>query len=61
MELGAFSISLAVRDLAASRAFYHDLGFEMTGDDTTADNDAGPASFVMVDPDGNQILIDQHR
>ena len=28
MELGAFSVSLAVKDLAASRAFYEALGFE---------------------------------
>ena len=28
MELGAFSISLAVEDLATSRAFYEKLGFE---------------------------------
>jgi catechol 2,3-dioxygenase-like lactoylglutathione lyase family enzyme len=28
MKLGAFSISLAVRDIAASRAFYEKLGFE---------------------------------
>ena len=28
MQLGAFSISLAVKDLAASRAFYEKLGFE---------------------------------
>lgn len=28
MELGAFSVSLAVKDLAASRAFYEKLGFE---------------------------------
>lgn len=27
MDLGAFSISLAVKDLAASRAFYEKLGF----------------------------------
>jgi len=25
------------------------------------DGDSGPGSFVMVDPDGNPILIDQHR
>lgn len=31
MELGVFSISLAVEDLAASRAFYEKLGFEATG------------------------------
>lgn len=23
--------------------------------------DAGPASFIVVDPDGNQVLFDQHR
>lgn len=28
MELGAFSVSLAVRDLGASRTFYESLGFE---------------------------------
>jgi len=28
--------------------------------DTTGDSDAGPASFVVVDPDGNPVLIDQH-
>ena len=31
MDLGAFSISLAVKDLSASRAFYEKLGFEVTG------------------------------
>lgn len=25
------------------------------------ENTSGPASFVVVDPDGNQILFDQHR
>ncbi len=33
MELGAFSVSLAVKDLAASRAFYEKLGFKQTGGD----------------------------
>jgi len=122
MQLGTFSISLAVRDLAASKAFYEKLGFtspfDMPGEryailrngDVTIglfeqmfedniltfnpgwDRDAqalddftdvrelhaamkaaglettqetgldadGPASFVVVDPDGNSILIDQH-
>ncbi len=33
MTLGAFSISLAVRDINASRAFYHSLGFmDFAGD-----------------------------
>jgi len=122
MELGAFSISLAVADMTASRAFYERLGFEMVGgdgeswtilanqgtviglfhgmfegniltfnpgwegvgepvdsftdirtlserlrasgvetvNDTTAEEDAGPASFTVTDPDGNVILFDQH-
>jgi catechol 2,3-dioxygenase-like lactoylglutathione lyase family enzyme len=123
MELGVFSLSLTVADLAASRAFYEKLGFEVTGgdeeswlilvngatvlglfhgmfdrnmltfnpgwggpgeeletftdirqlqasveaagiatdQDTTGETESGPASFVVVDPDGNPILIDQHR
>lgn len=31
MELGAFSITLAVKDLAVSRAFYEKLGFTQFG------------------------------
>ena len=122
MQLGAFSISLAVQDLEASRAFYEKLGFEAFGGeashhylimkngdcliglfqgmfekniltwnpgwDTNAqklddftdvrelqrqleaqgveittradESTTGPASFVVVDPDGNPILVDQH-
>lgn len=122
MPLGAFSISLAVKDLAASRAFYEKLGFEavfgepdqgwqiLRSGSTTiglfagmferniitfnpgwdAENQpldeytdvrelqvrlesagaefeskadpstTGPASFVVVDPDGNPVLVDQH-
>ena len=122
-SLGAFSISLPVADLAASRAFYEKLGFSVTGGDeeswvimvngpaiiglfhgmfdktmltfnpgwahdeseiedfvdvreiranlaasgiaietdSTTESDAGPASIVVIDPDGNPILIDQHR
>ncbi len=122
MKLGAFSISLAVKDLATSKAFYEKLGFTAFGgnmehnylimkngnaliglfqgmfenniltfnpgwdesasplksyDDvraiqkklkedgltfeTEADEDTtGPASFVITDPDGNTILVDQH-
>lgn len=40
MELGTFSISLAAKDIKASKAFY--------------------ASFMVVYPDGNPILVDQH-
>ena len=123
MELGAFSVSLTVKDLAASRAFYEKLGFEVFGGDAaqhwlilkngphtiglfqgmfdknmltfnpgwdqqcnaleqfadirelqasfkaqglTLDTEAdeqgsGPASLMLTDPDGNPILIDQHR
>ncbi len=122
MDLGNFSLSLAVRDLAASRAFYEKLGFEVfAGDEsqnwlimksptcaiglfqgmfeknaltfnpgwdasarkldsftdirdiqkklkadgvefiTEADESGtGPASCMVLDPDGNPILIDQH-
>jgi lactoylglutathione lyase len=123
MQLGAFSISLAVKDIKASKAFYEKLGFKSLGGDVAQnwailkngdhiiglfqgmfeknmltfnpgwDQDAksvdpftdvrqiqselkaqgvkfvseadetttGPASFVVVDPDGNPILFDQHR
>lgn len=123
MHLGAFSISLAVKDIAASKAFYEALGFtEFSGDpdagwlilksgDTILglfqgmfeknmltfnpgwDQDAqnlddftdirdiqtklkeagltlemepapgseGPAEIMLTDPDGNPVLIDQHR
>lgn len=121
MQLGNFSVSLAVRDLGVSRAFYEKLGFRSVGGDgeryvimqnetstiglfqglfegniltfnpgwdresrTLAEFDDvrdiqaelrrrgiepvvaaeeegdGPASFVIVDPDGNNILVDQH-
>lgn len=123
MELGAFSVSLTVADLAASRDFYEKLGFEVVGGDAAqgwlilrnantitiglfhgmferniltfnpgwderaqplgeftdvrelqrqlkakgvplmneADESvSGPASFVIIDPDGNPILVDQH-
>ena len=123
MQLGAFSVSLSVKDLEASRTFYEQLGFEVFAGDMEKnylimknkstliglfqgmfeqniltfnpgwDQDAqnlerftdvrdlqanlkakgiaflseadvttpGPASFVIADPDGNTILIDQHR
>jgi catechol 2,3-dioxygenase-like lactoylglutathione lyase family enzyme len=122
MELGAFSVSLAVEDIHASKAFYEKLGFEAFGGeisqnwlimkngdsviglfqgmfeknlltfnpgwdqtantldsftdvrdiqkelkgqgvefDAEADTGStGPAHFMITDPDGNQILIDQH-
>ncbi|MEO1020804.1 MAG: VOC family protein [Pseudomonadota bacterium] len=35
MNLGNFSLSLAVKDLSASREFYEKLGFEVIGGDAT--------------------------
>ena len=35
MQFGAFSISLAVKDLAASKAFYEKFGFTMFGGNGT--------------------------
>jgi len=124
MDLGAFSVSLSVKDLAASRTFYEALGFSDMGGDpdhgylimkngttviglfqamfegniltfnpgwdsnaqnvdeftdvraiqaaleqagvelndrVAADNPEGPAHLTLVDPDGNAIMIDQHR
>lgn len=122
MKLGAFSVSLAVKDIHASFSFYQSLGFEkfhgdiqqgwlilangetriglfqgmfdnnmmtfnpgwngnaepiegcpdvrdiqkkLKAEGITVMNEAdesttGPASFMVVDPDGNPILIDQH-
>jgi len=122
MQLGAFSVSLAVKDIQASKAFYEKLGFKAFAGEpeqnwlilkngphviglfqgmfqrnlltfnpgwdqdakklpsftdvrelqkqlkaqgvkltTEADESTkGPASFTLVDPDGNPILFDQH-
>ncbi len=122
MKLGAFSISLSVKDIHASRQFYEHLGFSVFAGDiernylimkngnalvglfqgmfenniltfnpgwdesahalaefddvrtiqkdlqskgvafmSEADETtSGPASFVIMDPDGNAILVDQH-
>ena len=122
MELGNFSVSLAVKDIEASKRFYENLGFKVfmgdqsqgwlimrNGDnaiglfqgmfdkniltfnpgwDSNAqplkkftdvrelqrqlkangvemiseadENSTGPANFMIADPDGNTILIDQH-
>ena len=35
MQLGAFSISLAVKDIGASRAFYEKFGFKVMGGDAS--------------------------
>ncbi|MCU6709180.1 VOC family protein [Paenibacillus sp. J5C_2022] len=123
MKLGAFSVSLSVKDIYKSKLFYENLGFHVLGGDITQnwlimknesciiglfqgmfekniltfnpgwgengeilnsytdirdiqkqlkakgikilseadETSEGPASFTIEDPDGNPILIDQHR
>lgn len=56
--LGAFSVSLAVKDIKASRDSYEKLDFEIEGGGRARHR--GPAAFMLIDPDGNPILVDQH-
>lgn len=72
MEPGVFSISLAVKDIEASKSFYEKFGLKYfagdgkhwvimkNGDRQADEGSAGSASFMAVDPDGNPILVDQH-
>ena len=48
MQLGAFSISLAVRDLAASRAFYEKFGFTAFGGE--------PAQNWLILKNGDTVI-----
>ena len=48
MELGAFSISLAVKDLAASREFYEKFGFTVFGGD--------PSQNWLILKNGNHVI-----
>lgn len=48
MELGAFSISLAVKDLAVSRVFYEKLGFRVFGGD--------PAYNYLMMKNGEHVI-----
>jgi catechol 2,3-dioxygenase-like lactoylglutathione lyase family enzyme len=48
MELGAFSLSLSVKDLAASRAFYENLGF-------TVFHDAADHGYLILQNDAVTI------
>lgn len=52
-ELTEFTDIRQVRDAVGPDA--------STSSDTTADSESGPASFVVIDPDGNPVMIDQHR
>lgn len=48
MELGAFSISLAVKDLEASRKFYEKFGFTVFGGD--------PSQKWLILKNGNHVI-----
>lgn len=48
-------------DVRVLRQRLIDAGLEVKDDQTTMESTDGPASFVVVDPDGNPILFDQHR
>ncbi len=48
MELGAFSISLAVKDLEASRAFYEKFGFKAFAGD--------PAQHWLILKNGDHVI-----
>lgn len=48
MELGAFSISLAVKDLEASRSFYEKFGFRAFGGD--------PSQNWLIMKNGNHVI-----
>ena len=48
MELGAFSVSLAVKDLIASQAFYEQLGFRVFHGD--------PGQHWLIMRNGNCVL-----
>ena len=54
MQLGAVSISL--RELQR-RLKAQGIVLATEADETTT----GPAHFVAIDPDGNPVLVDQHR
>jgi hypothetical protein len=51
MDLGAFSVSLAVKDLAASRAFYEKLGFEQFA------GEASPFLPLACPPDRGSAML----
>jgi len=48
MELGTFSISLAVKDIEASRSFYENFGFKVFGGDT--------AQNWLILKNGNHVI-----
>ena len=55
MQLGNFSISLAVKDIAASRAFYEQFGF------TTFMGDASKNWLILKNGDRSRRQPDSYR
>ena len=56
---GSWQPAAEFTDVRELRSELADSGIDIYAD-TTAESAAGPASFMITDPDGNQILIDQH-
>lgn len=65
MKLGAFSVSLAVKDIEASKQFYEKLGFATLGGDQAQNwlilKNGDHVIGLFQGTDGNPILFDQHR
>lgn len=64
MTIGAFSVSLEVKDIHVSDVRDLQKDWQAKGIELTAKVDetiSGPGFITLLDPDGNQILIDQHR
>ena len=59
MQLGAFSISLAI--FTDVRELQRQLKAQGVTLASEADqHTTGPASFMAIDPEGNPVLVDQH-
>lgn len=56
MKLGAFSVSLAVKDI---QEHLKKCGIQLSSETDLSSND--PAQITLTDCDGNDILINQHR
>jgi hypothetical protein len=56
MELGAFSVRFAVKDI---QEHLKKCGIQLSSETYLSSN--GPAHITLTDCDGNDILIDQHR
>ena len=59
MELGAFSISLAVKDIKASKAFYEKLGFNAMKFGTSPPPESAPDVEYHWRPDNKALQTDR--